>query len=189
MRVAVPQSRAATQRLASQRLCGLCACDRGIIGFHVLLASHEFVLRSMVERGVLRSFPMRDINHLHYIAFFLILSVFPSRANPQMTSNTPAGESSTGQVRLVDIPLKSVEIHDGFWSPRIEVNRTKTLDHVYRELSRPGRFGILILRRAKPVASLEGPGGAIRTSISGSREPATASPSIPIPNSRRRSRV
>jgi len=62
---------------------------------------------------------MRDINHFHFMTFFLIVSVFPSRANPQMTSNTPAGESSTGQVKLVDIPLKSVEIHDSFWSPRI----------------------------------------------------------------------
>jgi DUF1680 family protein len=36
--------------------------------------------------------------------------------------------------RLAELPLTSVEIQDAFWSPRLEVNRTRTLDHVYKEL-------------------------------------------------------
>ena len=100
---------------------------------------------------------MRDINRYHFMIFFLILSVFPSRANSQMTSNTPTGESSTGQVKLVDIPLKSVDIHDGFWSSRIEVNRTKTLDHVYRELEQTGSIRNFDIASGKASGKFGGP--------------------------------
>jgi len=40
--------------------------------------------------------------------------------------------------RLTEIPIKQVVIDDKFWSPRLEVNRTKTLDHVYEELEATG---------------------------------------------------
>ena len=33
-----------------------------------------------------------------------------------------------------------VRIDDAFWSPRLEVNRTRTLDHVYKELEATGCF-------------------------------------------------
>jgi len=36
--------------------------------------------------------------------------------------------------RLTELPLTAVRIQDTFWSPRLEVNRTRTLDHVYKEL-------------------------------------------------------
>ena len=36
--------------------------------------------------------------------------------------------------RLTEFPLTAVQIQDTFWSPRLEVNRTRTLDHVYKEL-------------------------------------------------------
>jgi DUF1680 family protein len=36
--------------------------------------------------------------------------------------------------RLTELPLAAVQIQDTFWSPRLEVNRTRTLDHVYKEL-------------------------------------------------------
>jgi hypothetical protein len=100
---------------------------------------------------------MRDINRYQFIIFFLILSVRPGWANPQMTSNTPAGESSTGQVKLLDIPLKSVEIRDGFWSPRIEVNRTKTLEHVYRELEQTGSIRNFDIASGKASGKFGGP--------------------------------
>ena len=37
-------------------------------------------------------------------------------------------------LRLRELPLTTVQIQDVFWSPRLEVNRTRTLDHVYKEL-------------------------------------------------------
>jgi uncharacterized protein len=40
--------------------------------------------------------------------------------------------------RLRELPLTAVEIEDAFWSPRLEVNRTRTLDHVYKELEVTG---------------------------------------------------
>jgi DUF1680 family protein len=40
--------------------------------------------------------------------------------------------------KLTDIPIKQVVVDDKFWSPRLEVNRTKTLDHVYQELEGTG---------------------------------------------------
>src|SRR5271157_3604130 len=39
---------------------------------------------------------------------------------------------------LTEIPIKQVVVDDQFWSPRLEVNRTKTLDHVYQELEATG---------------------------------------------------
>lgn len=36
--------------------------------------------------------------------------------------------------RLTELPLTAVQIQDTFWSPRLEVNRTRTLEHVYKEL-------------------------------------------------------
>jgi len=40
--------------------------------------------------------------------------------------------------RLRELPLTAVQIQDTFWSPRLEVNRTRTLDHVYKELELTG---------------------------------------------------
>jgi hypothetical protein len=100
---------------------------------------------------------MRDINGYHFVIFFLIFSVFPPGANAQMTSSTAAGESSEAQLKLIDIPLKSVEIHDGFWAPRIEVNRTITLDHVYRELEQTGSIGNFDIVSGKARGKFGGP--------------------------------
>lgn len=47
-------------------------------------------------------------------------------------------EDSGAQVRIGEVPLKQITIDDAFWSPRLEVNRTKTLDHVYQELESTG---------------------------------------------------
>lgn len=52
-------------------------------------------------------------------------------------SASPSRES-TDAVKISDIPLKQIKIEDKFWSPRLEVNRTKTLDHVYQELEATG---------------------------------------------------
>ena len=39
---------------------------------------------------------------------------------------------------LRELPLTAVQIQDAFWSPRLEVNRGRTLDHVYQELEVTG---------------------------------------------------
>jgi len=56
-------------------------------------------------------------------------------------------------VRLREIPLKQIAIDDKFWSPRLEVNRTRTLDHVYQELEATGcirNFDIAARKAAGP---------------------------------------
>ena len=40
--------------------------------------------------------------------------------------------------RLRELPLTAVQIQDAFWSPRLAVNRTSTLDHVHKQLELTG---------------------------------------------------
>src|SRR5947207_8639764 len=36
--------------------------------------------------------------------------------------------------RLTALPITAVTIRDAFWAPRLEVSRTRTLDHVLQEI-------------------------------------------------------
>jgi uncharacterized protein len=53
-------------------------------------------------------------------------------------AKAPRSKDAKEAPRLTEIPIKQVVIDDKFWSPRLEVNRTKTLDHVYQELEATG---------------------------------------------------
>jgi DUF1680 family protein len=53
-------------------------------------------------------------------------------------AKTRQSEGPKDVPRLTEIPIKQVVIDDKFWSPRLEINRTKTLDHVYQELEATG---------------------------------------------------
>jgi len=53
-------------------------------------------------------------------------------------AKVPQAKDPQKAPRLTEIPIKQVVIDDKFWSPRQEVNRTKTLDHVYQELEATG---------------------------------------------------
>ena len=46
--------------------------------------------------------------------------------------------AAPGSIRIGEVPLKQITVDDRFWSPRLEVNRTKTLEHVYQELESTG---------------------------------------------------
>jgi DUF1680 family protein len=64
-----------------------------------------------------------------------------------------AQQAEQHAVRLREIPLKQIAIDDKFWSPRLEVNRTRTLDHVYQELEATGclrNFDIAAKKAAGP---------------------------------------
>ncbi|HEY6290023.1 MAG TPA: beta-L-arabinofuranosidase domain-containing protein [Terriglobia bacterium] len=69
----------------------------------------------------------------------------------------PAGPGSAGPVGIGEIPLKQIVIEDRFWSPRLEVNRTKTLDHVYQELEATGCIQNFDLAAKKATGSFGGP--------------------------------
>src|SRR2546430_2249320 len=44
---------------------------------------------------------------------------------------------------LSPVPISRVKIHDAFWAPRQEINRTATLPHIYRHCQETGRTGAL----------------------------------------------
>ncbi|HEU0007230.1 MAG TPA: beta-L-arabinofuranosidase domain-containing protein, partial [Terriglobia bacterium] len=45
-----------------------------------------------------------------------------------------------GDLKLTEPSLSEVRIEDNFWKPRIEVNRTRSLDHQYQECVQTGRI-------------------------------------------------
>lgn len=73
----------------------------------------------------------------------------PGSASPSL--------ESTGTLKISDIPLKQIKIEDHFWSPRLEVNRTKTLDHVYQELEATGCIRNFDLAAKKATGNFGGP--------------------------------
>jgi DUF1680 family protein len=64
---------------------------------------------------------------------------------------------SSEAASIGDIPLKQIKIDDKFWSPRLEVNRTRTLDHVYRELETTGCLNNFDLAAKKTTGTFGGP--------------------------------
>ena len=46
---------------------------------------------------------------------------------------------------LSPVPISRVRIHDAFWAPRQETNRTATLPLIYRQCQQTGRIGALKL--------------------------------------------
>jgi DUF1680 family protein len=81
------------------------------------------------------------------------------------TAGTTAGqgESPTRDVmlppsaRLTELPLSDVQIQDDFWSPRQEVARTRTLDHVYAELEQTGCIRNFDIAAGKVQGKFGGP--------------------------------
>jgi DUF1680 family protein len=69
---------------------------------------------------------------------------------------TQANET-TGAPRIGEIPLKQITIEDKFWSPRLEINRTKTLDHVFKELEATGCIRNFDIAAKKTKGTFGGP--------------------------------
>ena len=72
-------------------------------------------------------------------------------------AKSPAGQVSASSVRISELPLKQITIDDKFWSPRLEVNRTKTLDHVYKELESTGCIRNFDIAAKKTTGTFGGP--------------------------------
>jgi hypothetical protein len=66
-------------------------------------------------------------------------------------------DNTVGSLKIREIPLKQIIIEDGFWSPRLEVNRTKTLDHVYKELEATGCLRNFDIAAHKATGTFGGP--------------------------------
>ena len=69
----------------------------------------------------------------------------------------PPAQDAAGVTKISDIPLKQIKIDDKFWSPRLEVNRTKTLDHVYQELESTGCIRNFDIAAKKTTGDFGGP--------------------------------
>lgn len=79
---------------------------------------------------------------------------------PMFVERVPASAqavSPPGAVRLSEIPLPKITIDDAFWSPRLEVNRTKTLEHVYKELETTGCIRNFDIAAKRATGTFGGP--------------------------------
>ena len=47
--------------------------------------------------------------------------------------------------KLSALPIKSIKIWGGFWGPRIEINRTYTIPHIYSQFEQTGRISAMKL--------------------------------------------
>ena len=63
----------------------------------------------------------------------------------------PAGD------RLSALPVAAVAITDSFWAPRLEVNRTRTLDHVLQEIEGTGGLRNFDIAAGKATGKFGGP--------------------------------
>ena len=63
-----------------------------------------------------------------------------------MTLSIPVIGASRGvpptqrRITIEEVPFTAVHLNDGFWSPRIEVNRTVSIPSAFRECEKNGRF-------------------------------------------------
>ena len=55
--------------------------------------------------------------------------------------------------KLAAVPFTQISFSDSFWAPRIEVNRQKTIPHIYRKLEETGRISAFDLHFERPVPS------------------------------------
>ena len=60
---------------------------------------------------------------------------------------------STIKRQLEAVPFTQVTFDGGFWAPRLELNRTATIPHIYRQLEATGRIGAFDLDFQRPVPS------------------------------------
>src|SRR6476469_5713052 len=66
----------------------------------------------------------------------------------------PAAPSRDYAIRAV--PLTAVTIDDGFWAPKLEVNRTVTIPHILKENDDTGRVANFEKAAGKKSGSYEG---------------------------------
>jgi DUF1680 family protein len=95
---------------------------------------------------------------LAFVASFALLVVpLAGRAGDLQNSATGVARLLPAASRLRELPLTAVQIQDLFWSPRLEVNRTRTLEHVYKELEVTGCIRNFDLASGKAEGKFGGP--------------------------------
>src|SRR5689334_15328999 len=80
-----------------------------------------------------------------------VLFVMTSPSADTTTDLRPPAE------RLSPLPVAAVTISDNFWAPRQEVNRTRTLDHVLKEIEGTGNLRNFDIASGKATGKFGGP--------------------------------
>jgi hypothetical protein len=93
------------------------------------------------------------------VTALLALLAVPPTGRSGGVQNPASGKADLlpAGARLRELPLTAVQIQDAFWSPRLEVNRTRTLDHVYKELELTGCIRNFDIAAAKAQGNFGGP--------------------------------
>ena len=73
-----------------------------------------------------------------------------------------AGQASPHDYPVSPIPLTQVEIHDEFWTPRIEANRAVSIWHCFERTKDGGEFNISKLIEAAAFMLAKRPDGRLR---------------------------
>jgi uncharacterized protein len=81
---------------------------------------------------------------------FLALALLGSIGAPSLAADAPL-------LKLRPVPFTDVQIHDSFWSPRQEVNRTASLPLNFEMLEKSGNIRNLELAAAKATSGFTGP--------------------------------
>jgi DUF1680 family protein len=75
----------------------------------------------------------------------------------QFPSAQTANDLRQAGERLSPLPVNAVKIRDAFWAPRLEVNRTRTLDHVLKEIEATGGLCNFDIAAGKEKGAFGGP--------------------------------
>jgi DUF1680 family protein len=90
-------------------------------------------------------------------SFALVVVPLAGRTGDLQNSAIGVAHLLPSASRLRELPLTAVQIQDPFWSPRLEVNRTRTLEHVYKELEVTGCIRNFDLAGGKAEGKFGGP--------------------------------
>lgn len=91
------------------------------------------------------------------VGLAIAVAIWVSHAFVFYAGKAAQANNPTSAARIGEIPLKQITIDDKFWSPRLEVNRTKTLDHVYKELEATGCIRNFDIAAGKTTGKFGGP--------------------------------
>lgn len=91
------------------------------------------------------------------VGLTIAVATWVSHAGVFYAGKGAQANNPTSAARIGEIPLKQITIDDKFWSPRLEVNRTKTLDHVYKELEATGCIRNFDIAAGKTTGTFGGP--------------------------------
>jgi DUF1680 family protein len=76
---------------------------------------------------------------------------------PFLLAGAACAQDSPREAPLVALPLTAVHVEDSFWRPRMEVNRTRTLEAVHRKLIETGAIQNFGIAAGKAPGKFRGP--------------------------------